>query len=179
MTYRYSDCLRGLLDRDAFIRMLSVLGSATASENPERFAGIIVEIDQPSRANQRLGDATGDTLMRLVMGRTQAALPLECLAARIRPNAIALLLFSPVTDESIDALCAALHEAIRTPMTGAGSQIYLSASIGVAFTATKCPPIAAMQHAERALERVLSNGGDATFVHRNHPLEVLNMEIAA
>lgn len=178
MTYRYSDHLRGLLDRDAFLRMLSVF--STGASATERFVSIIVEIDQPSRANQRLADSTGDTLMRLVLGRTQAVLPTECLAARIRQNAIALLLFVPVSDDQIDALCTDLHEAIRTPLTGAGSQIYLSASIGVAFTGGKVSPVTAMQHAECALERVLSNGGDATFVYRAESTESLkNMEIAA
>ena len=177
MTYRYSDFLRGLLDRDAFIRMLNVMGSGDAHH--ERFTALIVEIDQPSRANQRLHDPTGDTLMRLVLGRTQSALPLECLAARIRGNAIALLLFAPTTDEAIDKLCTELHEAIRTPLTGTGSQIYLSASIGVAFTAATVTPVAAMQYAEGALERVLANGGDATFVHRPDSSLPLNMEIAA
>ena len=178
MTYRYSDHLRGLLDRDAFIRMLSVFGAGASAT--ERFVSIIVEIDQPSRANQRLGDSTGDTLMRMVLGRTQAVLPTECLAARIRQNAIALLLFVPIGEDAIDALCTELHEAIRTPLTGTGSQIYLSASIGVAFTGGKVAPLTAMQHAETALERVISNGGDATFVHRPEPTQSLkNMEIAA
>ena len=113
---------------------------------------MIVEIDQPSRTNQRLGDVSGDTLMRLVLGRTQSMLPTEC------------------TD---------LHEAIRTPLTGGGSQIYLSASVGVAFADAKVTPVTAMQHAECALDRVIANGGDATFVHPTSAVQSLNMEIAA
>ena len=177
MTYRYSDHLRGLLDRDAFIRMLSVFGERTSST--ERMTAMIVEIDQPSRTNQRLNDVSGDTLMRLVLGRTQSVLPTECLAARIRQNAIALLLFVPISDDAVDALCTDLHEAIRTPLTGGGSQIYLSASVGVAFADAKITPVTAMQHAECALERVIANGGDATFVHRPSAVQSLNMEIAA
>ena len=179
MTYRYSDCLRGLLDRDAFIRMLSVFGPATSPVDADRMTALIFEIDKAEHANARLGDPTGDTLIRLVLGRTQAVLPTEALAARIRGNAIALLLFNSASDESVEALCAALHEAIRTPLTGGGAQLYLSASVGVAFTAPQRPPVAALQNAESALARVKSNGGDATFVHRSHPLEVLAMEIAA
>lgn len=177
MNYRYSDNLRGLLDRDAFVRLLNVFGSDARSA--ERFTAVVIEIDQPSRANQRLHDSTGDTLMRMVLGRTQAVLPTECLAARVRQNAIALLLFAPIGDEAVDALCTDLHEAIRTPLTGGGSQIYLSASVGVAFTAPKIGPVAAMQLAECALERVLANGGDATFVHRPDSSPSINMEIAA
>jgi diguanylate cyclase (GGDEF)-like protein len=179
MTYRYSDCLRGLLDRDAFIRMLSVFGSATATVDADRMTAIIIEIDRAEHANARLDDATGDTLIRLMLGRTQPVLPLEALAARMRPNAIALLLFNSASDDVIDALCASIHEAIRAPLTSGGERLYLSASIGIAFTAPQRPPVVAMQNAERALERVKSNGGDATFVHRPHPLEVLSMEIAA
>jgi GGDEF domain-containing protein len=177
MTYRYSDHLRGLLDRDAFIRMLSVFSSGASSA--ERMVALIVEIDQPSRANHRLGDPSGDTLMRLVLGRTQSVLPTECLAARIRQNAVALLLFVPISEEAVEALCTDLHASIRTPLTGGGCQIYLSASVGVAFTAPKVSPVAAMQLAEGALDRVIANGGDATFVHRPDSLQSLNMEIAA
>ena len=177
MTYRYSDHLRGLLDRDAFIRLLSVFG--TNAQSAERFTAIVVEIDQPSRTNQRLNDVTGDTLMRLVLGRTQEVLPTECLAARIRQNAIALLLFAPISEAAIEALCTDLHEAIRTPLSGTGSKIYLSASIGVAFSSSKSSPVTAMQYAECALDRVLANGGDATFVYRPDPTKSNNLEIAA
>lgn len=172
MTYRHSDCLRGLLDRDSFIRLLSALG-----QHGDTAAALIVEIDQPSRVNYRLGDGTGDALMRLVLGRTREVLPIECLAARVRENAIALVLFTPATQDAVDKLCDDLHTAIRTPITGTGSQIYVSASIGVAFTAPRSSVVATMQHAERALERVLSNGGDATFVYR--PSQPINVEIAA
>ena len=164
MTYRYSDCLRGLMDTGSFLRILSVFGSG--AQPTDRCAAIVIDIDQAEALNARLGDSTGDALIRLVIGRCDAAFPLQALAARLRSNAIALFLFSQISDEEVDTVCTAVHDALRTPLTGRGEQISLGASIGAAFTGIRISSIAALQYAELAVQRVKSNGGDATFVHR-------------
>ena len=181
MTYRYSDCLRGLMDSSAFLRMLTVFGSG--AKPTDRCAAIIIDIDRAEDVNARLGDSSGDALIRLVLGRCEAALPLQALAARLRTNAIALLLFSDVTDEEVDVVCTAVHDALRSPMTVVGETMSLGASIGAAFTGPRISSIAALQYAELAVQRVKSNGGDATFVHHDRnslgALQRIEIEVAA
>lgn len=178
MTYRYSDCLRGLMDSGAFLRMLSVFGSG--AKPTDRCAAIVVDIDRAADLNARLGDPSGDALMRLVLGRCEAVLPLQALAGRLRNNAFALLLFSDITDEEVDVVCTALHDALRMPLTGRGEQLSLGASIGTAFTGRSCSAISALQYADLAAQHVRANGGDATFTHQDPTsLGALSVEVAA
>ena len=179
MTYRFSDCLRGLMDAGSFLRMLSVFGSGAKPD--DRCAAIVIDIDRAHDVNARLGDPSGDALMRLVLGRCDAALPLQALAGRLRDNAIALLLFSDVTDEEVETVCTALHDALRAPLTVFGEPLSLSASIGAAFTGSRCSSVAALQHADLAVQRVRCNGGDATFIHHEPDCSprVATMDVAA
>jgi len=164
MTVRYSDCLRGLMDNASFLRILSVFGAGAAPT--DRCAAIVIDIDRAESINAQLGDPTGDELMRMVLKRCDAALPLQALAGRLRPNAIGLLMFSQISDEEVDTVCTAVHDALRATTAGHGEEISLGASIGAAFTNMRCPAIRALQHAEHAAQRVRANGGDATFMAR-------------
>jgi GGDEF domain-containing protein len=178
MTYRYSDCLRGLMDSGAFLRMLSVFGSG--AKPTDRCAAVVIDIDRAADLNARLNDPTGDALIRLVLGRCEGALPLQALAGRLRSNAIALLLFSDVSDDEVDVVCTAVHDALRMPMTGRGDQISLGASIGAAFTGPNCSAIAALQYADLAAQHVRANGGDATFTHQDPAsVDALRVDVAA
>ena len=177
MTYRYSDCLRGLMDSGSFLRLLSVFGSG--ARPTDRCAAIVIDIDRAHDHNARLGDPSGDALIRLVLGRCEAALPLQALAGRLRSNAIALLLFSDISDEEVDLVCTAVHDALRMPLTGRGEQISLGASIGAAFTGPACSAISALQYADLAAQHVRSNGGDGTFTHRDQAANIPLVEAAA
>ena len=165
MTPRYSDCLRGLMDAASFLRILSVFGSGAAPT--DRCAAIVIDVDQAEALNARLHDSSGDSLMRLLIGRANAALPLQAIAGRIRPHAIALLMFSNISDEEAETVCTAVHDAVRSPLTGGGEQVTLSVSIGVAFTGPRTSAITALQYAEQGVQRVKANGGDATFCCRS------------
>lgn len=169
------------MDSGAFLRMLSVFGSG--ARPTDRCAAIIIDIDRAEDMNSRLDDASGDSLMRLVLGRCDAALPMQALAGRLRKNAIALLMFSDISEEDVDVVCTAVHDALRAPMTVFGEPVSLGASVGAAFTGPSCSAIAALQYADLAVQRVKSNGGDATFVHRGRAslpaLEALAVDVAA
>ena len=165
MTYSPNDSLRGLLDSATFYRMLSVFGNGAAPT--DRCAAVIVDIDHADLLNSRLGDDSGDTLMRHVLDRCEGALPLQALAARIRSNAFALLLFSHITDEEVDTVCSAIQDALRATYDRERDPLVLSASVGAAFTSPTVSAVAALQFAELAVQRVKSNGGDATFTRRS------------
>lgn len=152
------------MDAGSFLRMLTVFGSG--AKPSDRCAAIVIDIDRAEEINARLGDPTGDALLRMILGRCDSALPLQALAGRLRANAIALLMFSDITDEEVDAVCTAVHDALRNPVTVYGQPLSLAASVGVGFTGPRCTAMTALQHADLAVQRVRSNGGDATFIHR-------------
>lgn len=176
-TYSHNDSLRGLLDSGTFLRMLSVFGNGAAPT--DRCAAIVIDVDAAETLNERLGDRSGDSLIRHVLHRCDGALPLQALAARIRPSAIALFLFSRITDEEVDTVCSAIHDALRASFDRDRDPIVLSASIGTAFTSAKVSAIQALQYAELAVQRVKSNGGDATFTRRSSAALPALEELAA
>lgn len=172
-----TESLRAMMSRDAFLRVLYHFGFGYWTVDPDRFAVFIIDVDNVDKMNSVLGDGTGDQFLDVVAGRIRAILPGESLVSRTRPTALSVVAFNESSESSAEELCTRLHEAIRGPMTLRGSEVHLSASIGVAFADREARPLVAMQCAERAVERVKANGGDATFFHRNDQLQ--NMEIAA
>jgi GGDEF domain-containing protein len=172
-----SDSARGLLSRDGFLRLLYHLGTGREPDGQERIAVYVVDVDNVEKMNAILGDTTGHQLLDLVIGRIHDLIPAESLVTRIRATTLGILAFGDPDEAVAEALCGALHEAIRRPMTVCGVEIHLCASIGVSLANGGVTPLQAMVFAERAVERVRVNGGDATFFHRDHILT--NMEVAA
>ncbi len=169
--------LRGFLSRDAFLRVLYHFGFGHRRGDPERFAVFVIDVDGPERLNALLSDGSSDQLVDLIAGRLGDILPPQSLVSRTRPAAVCVVGFETSSDDDASDFCTRLHETIRRPMTVCGREVHLSVSVGVAFAGRHAPPLEALQCAERAVERVKVNGGDATFFHKiDH---TSHMEIAA
>lgn len=167
MNVDFNDSLRGLLDRDTFLRIVSRLRGGIV-EKCRHFATIVIDIDCVDRVSERIGADCSDFLTRLVTDRLRELLPSQAIAGRLRPEALAVMSLQDIDRAVAEALCARLHHALRGKIDLGGHEVFLSASIGVAFTGPRTEPLKALQHAERAVERVKANGGDATFFYRQH-----------
>jgi diguanylate cyclase (GGDEF)-like protein len=165
MTIDIHDSLRGLLDRESFLRVVSRLNGL--HDRFERYAVIVIDLDGVERVIDRFGSDSADYLVRLVTTRTQELLPSQGLLGRLNTDTIALIAFDE-DEDSVEELCARLQHALRGSIELDDTQVFVSASIGVAFSDIGIRPLKALQHAERAVERVKANGGDATFFYRHH-----------
>jgi GGDEF domain-containing protein len=167
MTVDFSEALTGLLGRDAFLRLLLHVRSPR-TDCGDGFAVLVVDLDGVERLAARLGPDRYETLLAQLSWRLRSALPPDNLATLLRPHAFGLIAFSEASEAAADALAARLHQAIRAPFQVDRLDVFVSASIGVAFSSMRTLPLLAMQHAERAVERVKANGGDATFFYQEH-----------
>ncbi|HEX7939425.1 MAG TPA: diguanylate cyclase [Gemmatimonadaceae bacterium] len=158
-----ADAMRGLLDRNSFLRLLARFTTSDA------YAVFVIEVDNMQYINAQRGASYSTELICRVAQRLNDTLPDNGLAALVRPNAVALLAFDEMLDEDAEALSARMHDRFRQAVDVGGTEIHVTISIGIAFTGRRIRPLEALQQAEAAVEHVKLNGGDATWI--SHALD--------
>ena len=128
----------------------------------ERIAVLMVDLDDFKLVNDGLGHASGDELIALAAGRLDAAARPSDTVARLGGDEFAVLL------ESVRGLDDAVSAAERfrrlfdAPFTISGSEVVVSASIGVALSAGSLDSHELLRRADLAMYRVKERGGNGT-----------------
>ena len=127
----YIDSLTGLPNRFLFDDRLDI-ALALAERNRTPVAVLFVDLDRFKLVNDTLGHSVGDGVLRLVSARLAGCLrESDTLARRGGDEFIAIL---PDTDQRGAALVAQkLVDALREPLDAAGSEVLVTASVGVAM----------------------------------------------
>jgi diguanylate cyclase (GGDEF)-like protein len=99
-------------------------------------AALFVDMDRFKVVNDSLGHAAGDLLLRGVAERIQKCLRKGDTAARLGGDEFAVLLPEVGTAEEVLPVARRILETLREPFDLAGKEVFVSASIGVAFTET-------------------------------------------
>jgi GGDEF domain-containing protein len=157
-----------LLSRERFVRIASHAGFATEIV-ADRYAVMVVEVDQMDYVRARHGAATADYCATVVTRRFQETLPSDALGTQLREDAYGMLAFGADTEAGVLALAERVHQYMRTPVATPAGEMVLSVSVGIAFTRSGVKAVDALRAAERAVLRVRQNGGDATFIGRVIP----------
>ncbi len=127
----YIDSLTGLPNRFLFDdRLDTALAQAERHRTP--LAVLFVDLDRFKLVNDTLGHSVGDGVLRLVSARLGSCLrDSDTLARRGGDEFIAIL---PDTDQRGAALVAQkLVDSLRAPLDAAGSEVLVTASVGVAM----------------------------------------------
>ncbi len=161
----YHDKLTGLPGRAMFEELLG-LALARASGTDAAVAVLYVDLDGFKLVNGSLGHARGDELLRQVAVRLRGVARETDLVARLGADEFLLLLAGLDAEETPGpgrvwpgggALVAAsvasrVNEAFREPFVVEGSEIYVTASIGVALqSADAADPPTLIRHANAAM----------------------------
>lgn len=127
----YIDSLTGLPNRFLFDDRLD-LALALAERHRTPLAVLFVDLDRFKLVNDTLGHSVGDGVLRLVSARLASCLrDSDTLARRGGDEFIAIL---PDTDPIGAAKVAQkLVDSLRTPLDAAGSEVLVTASVGVAM----------------------------------------------
>jgi diguanylate cyclase (GGDEF)-like protein/PAS domain S-box-containing protein len=127
----YTDHLTGLPNR-VLLSDRATLALARASRSGERLALLFMDLDRIKQANDTLGHAAGDELLRQVGERLAAAFREEDTVARIGGDEFVVLV--RVAD-LMDAETAAqrLVSLMAEPFAVGGEEVMSSASVGVAM----------------------------------------------
>jgi diguanylate cyclase (GGDEF)-like protein/PAS domain S-box-containing protein len=140
----YHDNLTGLPNRTMFEELLE-LGLARARRHDLSVAVLCIDVDDFKLVNESLGYEAGDALLRAVAERLGEATRETDLVARQGGDEFLLLLADieggsvpgfEGTDGAIlvvESVAARVHESLRAPFNVAGTELYVSASIGISM----------------------------------------------
>ncbi|WP_369053111.1 putative bifunctional diguanylate cyclase/phosphodiesterase [Kineococcus terrestris] len=160
-----TDELTGVANRRALLADLE-----RRSARAEVFGLLVLDLDRFKAVNDGLGHAAGDELLRQVVRRLAAALPVGCLVARLGGDELAVVLPGSGPEEAgrFGALAAA---AVTGPYDLLGTRVHAGGSVGAAaHPAHAGTPSRLLRVADDAMYRAKADGGGVrTWSPAVHP----------
>ncbi len=153
------DGLTGLPNRMLFLdRLASSL--ARAKRHPDSlFAVLFLDLDRFKIVNDSLGHPLGDQLLTEVARRLEGCIRLGDTVARMGGDEFAILLEEIHDISDATRVAARVHEALSMPCSLEGREVFTSASVGIAMSATGYEsPERVLQDANTAMYRAKSLG---------------------
>jgi diguanylate cyclase (GGDEF)-like protein len=166
------DSLSGLPNRELFLDRLAIAAKRATLEPLVRPSLLFVDIDKFKTANSAFGLVVGDSLLLTVARRLGRNLGPQDTLARIGGDQFALLLLSQTDPRELAMLAEQVRRAVRTPITIAGQEVVLTASIGISiYDGPDEDPAELLREAEIAMYRAKRSGSDR--------IEIFNAEMRA
>lgn len=168
----YHDELTGLPSRSMFEELLE-LSIARARLHDGSVAVVCVDLDDFRLVNDSLGHTQGDELLRMVAGRLREATRETDLVARRGGDQFLLLLADLERGDRGDMDAATIraesvvqrvHDAIAIPFTLPGTELYLSASMGISLFPQDADDADALQRNAEAAMYESQKAGPAGYV---------------
>lgn len=155
----YYDSLTGLsnrvLFRDRFQQAL-----AQAQRDKRRMAVMLLDLDRFKDVNDSLGHPMGDRLLRVMAERFRRVVRDSDSIARLGGDEFTVLLTEVETPESVAPIAERLLRYCAEPTQIGGTDVYMSASIGVAIYPDDASDIdSLLKHADTAMYQAKSAGG--------------------
>lgn len=153
------DALTGLPNRALFLERLEGALARTKRHSEYVFAVLFVDLDRFKFINESLGHALGDQLLVQAGRQLKKCVRPEDTVARLGGDEFTILL-----DDIGDAVVATrvanrIHEALLAPFDLGGHEVFTTASIGIALSATGYErPADVLRDADTAMYRAKSRG---------------------
>jgi diguanylate cyclase (GGDEF)-like protein/PAS domain S-box-containing protein len=155
------DSLSGLPNRELFIDRLAIAAKRAALEPLVRPAVVLIDIDKFKSVNSSLGLVVGDSLLLTIARRLERNLGPQDTLGRVGGDQFALLLMTQADPREMAMLAEQVRRSLRAPISIAGREIVLTASIGIAlYCGPDEEPAALLHQAEVAMYRAKSAGPD-------------------
>ena len=170
------DSLTGLPNRELFLERLS---GSLSSEG--QVAVLLVDLDDFKVVNDSLGHGAGDRLLSGVAERLCRVLRPGDVIARFGGDEFTVLLPGITSEDYALGVTRRLAEALREPLVLDGERRYVSASVGVSFSApSEHDPHALLRDADAAMYRAKEMGKSRCEVFddsmRERAMERLELE---
>jgi diguanylate cyclase (GGDEF)-like protein/PAS domain S-box-containing protein len=131
---------------------------ALSRRTQERLAVLMIDLDNFKNINDSQGHETGDRLLQTAAQRLVKCTRAADTVARLGGDEFAVLLEGVTTVEQAERIAASVTEAFRAPITIDGSDMLVTASIGVAFSAPGDDTENVLRNADIAMYNAKSSG---------------------
>lgn len=129
-------------------------------EQPRQLAVLFVDCDRFKVVNDSLGHAIGDELLQAIAQRLRSVLPSEILLARWGGDEFVVLLEVPHEDSSLVIRVAQqILDRLSDPYQLSRHEVFISTSIGIAFSEEDSSPEGVLRNADAAMYRAKALGG--------------------
>ncbi|MFN8556459.1 MAG: EAL domain-containing protein [Dehalococcoidia bacterium] len=154
----FHDPLTGLPNR-ASLRNRLESATARARRTGDALAVLFVDLDRFKVVNDSLGHAAGDRLLIAVAGRVRDCLGPDDTLARFGGDEFVVVRERATDLEAAEALAAQILDALQAPAPLEGREVFVGASIGIAFTVGgKDRADDLLRYAEMAMYRAKDRG---------------------
>ncbi len=155
------DPLTGLPNRSMFLEQLQT--SLSQPESHERIAVLFIDLDRFKVINDSLGHPAGDRLLMTIADRLRSTTRPNDMVARFEGDEFTVLC-DRVTDESAArAVAARLVEAISKPVLLTEGEVFVTASVGIAFATGEMETAETLlRNADAAMHQAKDEGRDRT-----------------
>ena len=155
----FRDPLTGLWNRTVFVEGLGRRLDEFKQNRSRRFAALYLDLDRFKVVNDSLGHLIGDQLLTAVSRRLEKCLREGDALARLGGDEFAILLNGLESDGQANAIAFRIQEALSTPFSIGGREVFTSASIGIAFSAPRYNnPEEIMRDADTAMYHAKAGG---------------------
>ena len=153
------DPLTGLANRALFLDRLQLIMARQQRHSHLNFAVMYLDLDRFKAVNDNLGHAAGDDLLVRVAARLRSCVRPEDTVARFDGDEFAILLEDVTNISDVTRIAERAQHDIRLPVELNGHEIFVSASIGIAFgTLDHTSPEQILRDADFAMYQAKSNG---------------------
>jgi diguanylate cyclase (GGDEF)-like protein/PAS domain S-box-containing protein len=153
------DPLTGLANRTLFLDRVQLTMARQQRHSELNFAVMFLDLDRFKAVNDNLGHASGDDLLVRMAARLRSCLRPEDTVARFGGDEFAILLEDVTNISDVIRIAERAQRDIRLPIELNGHEIFISASIGIAFgTLDHTSPEQILRDADFAMYQAKSNG---------------------
>lgn len=152
------DSLTGLPNRSHFLEKLEA-ALRRRDERDGLLAVLFIDLDRFKQINDTLGHSTGDRLLREVGGRLRARMGSRDIAGRMGGDEFAIVLSGQPGEDHAARVALDLLGALREPHVIDGHELFITASIGAAFSPRHgTDPALLLHHADAAMYQAKYEG---------------------
>ena len=155
------DPLTGLPNRALMIDRAECMLARAGRQSGLLVGALFIDIDWFTDVNERLGEAAGDQILKIVAERLEAVVRAGDTVGRLGDDEFVLLVETAARGARLDSLARRVVESLHKPfeLDGFGPSFFLTASIGVAFGRYETPDDL-LRDAQLALHAAKSAGKD-------------------